>query len=86
MSKADELLEKAWATLVAVQIEKFEYIPIIKEIRTYLDSEPAASKPMTEQEIKAEAQSEKFNRCDAIVFAVGVRFAEKHHGIGGGDE
>ena len=39
MSKADELLEKAWATLVAVQIEKFESIPIIQDIRAYLDSE-----------------------------------------------
>jgi len=50
------------------------------------ETKPAARKPMTEQEIKAEAQSEKFNRCDAIVFAVGIRFAEKHHGIGGDDE
>ena len=41
MSKADELLERAWATLVAVQILKFEHIPIIADIRTYLDSEPA---------------------------------------------
>jgi len=48
----------------------------------YTRPEPAR-KPMSEEEIKAEAQSEKFNRCDAIVFAVGVRFAEKHHGIGG---
>jgi hypothetical protein len=60
--------------------------PMIGENNIPLYTRPSQSrKPMTEEEIKAEAQSEKFNRCDAIVFAAGIRFAEKHHGIGGDD-
>ena len=43
---------------------------------------PSARKPMTEEEID-EAIGGIGNLC---VFRAGIRFAEKHHGIGGGDE
>ena len=41
-------------------------------------------KPMTEEEIDEELETNEYY-C-AKSFADGVRFAEKHHGIGGDDE
>lgn len=44
--------------------------------------EPAARKPMTEEEIKMALLIRGFPY-DA--FRAGIRFAERHHGIGGGE-
>jgi len=43
-------------------------------------------KPMTEREIMEQAKVDGFNAIDTAVFAIGVRWAERMHGIGGDDE
>ena len=128
MSTADDLLRKAYGALVMVQLTEFKSLPIIAEIRSYLDApemkdEPVAwvpedelperypynfmfqyskvdiirwfpvygpptktapMKPMTGDEVLHECFK---NGCDNInvaqIFLDGVRFAERHHGIGG---
>jgi len=42
-------------------------------------------KPMMEEEIKAEIKRRGYDLYDGAVFLYGIRFAEKHHGIGGDD-
>lgn len=44
-----------------------------------------ARKPMTEREIMEQAKVDEFNAIDTAVFAIGVRWAERMHGIGGDD-
>ena len=45
-----------------------------------------ARKPMTEREIMEQAKVDGFNAIDTAVFAIGVRWAERMHGIGGDDD
>ena len=40
-------------------------------------------KPMTEREIMEQAKVDGFNAIDTAIFAIGVRWAERMHGIGG---
>ena len=60
--------------------------------KVYEDMEPLytrhepARKPMTEREIMDLAKSFGFDDISTIDFAIGVRYAEKHHGIGEHDE
>ena len=42
-----------------------------------------APKPMTEKEIMEQAKAAGFDAIATMDFAIGVRFAERHHGIGG---
>lgn len=43
--------------------------------------EPAIRKPMTDREIMEQAKALGFDDVTTIDFAIGVRYAEKHHGI-----
>jgi len=49
--------------------------------------EPAIRKPMTEDEVGEEIlrNADEWSRNFANGFVLGIRFAEKHHGIGGDD-
>jgi hypothetical protein len=42
-------------------------------------------KPMTEEEIKAPCDESNMGTASRTIFRLGIRFAEKHHGIGGCD-
>jgi len=53
-------------------------------IPLYTRPEPS-KKPMTEREIMDLAKSFGFDDISTMDFAIGFRFAEKHHGIGGDD-
>lgn len=58
--------------------QRDDFIPL------YTRPEPAIREPMTEEEIDEELETNEYY-C-AKSFADGVRFAEKHHGIGGDDD
>jgi hypothetical protein len=62
------------------EIEEYGWDQIVP---LYTNPSPAR-KPMTEEEIDEELETNEYY-C-AKSFADGVRFAEKHHGIGGDDE
>ena len=68
---------------------KFKFLPLSyhkcceDDIPLYTRPEPAIRKPMTEEEIIEQAKVYGFDAIDTAVFAIGVRAAEKHHGIGG---
>lgn len=83
----------AW--IQPTHLEKAQFMPFLCRVEPkqrddfiplYIRPEPAR-KPMTEEEIK-EYLGDSVYRSAAIkcAFINGVRFAEKHHGIGGGDE
>ena len=83
MSKERELLERAideWDS----DRDLYEFHKVMEEIRVYL----------AEPEVKREALSDEYLKIHiwrrsedyGLGFVAGVRFAEKHHGIGGGDE
>jgi len=57
------------------------------EIRTIFNRSEPARKPMTEEEITLELKSYGYGPCSEYAdgFEDGIRFAEKHHGIGGGE-
>jgi len=85
--KARELLRMTLAMLDCqknMTPELFEYEYLAEEIRAYL----------AEPEVKREALSDEYIKIHfwrrsedyRFGFVNGVRFAEKHHGIGGGDE
>lgn len=65
----------------------FQYskVDIIRWFPIYGPPEPAIRKPMTEREIMEQAKVDGFNAIDTAVFAIGVRWAERMHGIGGDD-
>lgn len=66
MIKERELLKKAWSTLVAVQIIKFQTIPLIQEIEAYLD-EPMDADKIQKLEVKAEPIGYVFQYIDGIL-------------------
>ena len=76
--KARELLERALEAFSSSLYGEFE---LKDEIRAYL-AQPEV-KPLTEDET-AESTEVPYREWDG--FVAGVRFAEKHHGIGGGNE
>jgi hypothetical protein len=51
----------------------------------YTRPEPAR-KPLSEEEIKAHCDESDMGTAGRTLCRLGVRFAEKHHGIGGDDE
>lgn len=80
--KARQLLERClehleWVTQFP---EGDDMEEVAEEIRAYL-AEPAR-KPMTKEEIARGFYSGRWLYED---FEAGIRFAEKHHGIGGGE-
>ena len=78
--KARELLEQ----IVAWWDDDKEFIgDFVEEIRAYL-AEPEV-KPLIDEEIVQAYEDASFIGT-MTAFVAGVRFAEKHHGIGGGDE
>ena len=84
--KARELLERA----LEYWDDEDSYITdnIIEEIRAYLAEPDVKREALSEDEIDA-AQlkyEELFGPESRHCFTYAVRFAEKHHGIGGGDE
>ena len=84
MSTATELMRRAlehleWCDEECCN-EKLE-----EQIRAYLAAEPAIRKPMTHEEIIQGVTVDTSDDFHAGYWA-GVRYAEKHHGIGGDDE
>lgn len=73
--RARELLERA---LLYVDV----LCPIYEEIRAYLAEPEVKREALSEREILHSMNHTHYFRS----FEAGVRFAEKHHGIGGGDE
>ena len=86
MSNATELLErvletwKFWHPALDPESE-----PLFRDIREYLADESEAE-PMTEEEINNAYQTHFREKSYVADFLDGIRFAEKHHGIGGDDE
>ena len=81
---ADDLLRRALGELTRVNhvTDGLKRKALLEEIRAYLD---APRKPMTDAEILKEWQCHFYDD-GWIGFEAGIRFAERHHGIGGGDE
>jgi hypothetical protein len=79
MSNATELLRQALRHLEWCD-EGCCDEPLEEAIRAYLAAEPAIRKPMTEEEIQK--HSIFWLLYDQKSFVAGIRFAEKHHGIG----
>ena len=81
MNTATELLRRA--------LESFDWMDVhnsvTKEIRAFLDAEPAR-KPMSEEEIDSKFALDGSMFSSYTAFKQGIRYAEKHHGIGGDDE
>ena len=78
--RARELLERA---LDYVHKRSLDEEILRDEIRAYL-AEPEV-KPLSDEEI-VQAYEDACFIGTMTAFVAGVRFAEKHHGIGGGDE
>ena len=84
MSNATELLRQALEAYDHKEEPYFERLHhAFEDIRTFLAAEPAR-KPMSEEEIQK--HSIFWLLYDQKSFVAGIRFAEKHHGIGGDDE
>ena len=56
---------------------------LAEDIEKYLEE---TKKPMTEEEIGRYLDNECLADFDARIFKWAISIAEKHHGIGGGDE
>ena len=90
--KARELLERAlidWDSYEEPYFERLHFA--FDEIRAYLAQPEVKLEALNEETIRWEYEkTEKNLRTVALTeygwFDAGVRFAEKHHGIGGGDE
>jgi len=86
VSNANELLRQAletWAFWHPVIDPEDE--PLFRDIRAYLDAEPEVNlEALGIAEIAKEYPYAK--EYEFWWFIRGVRFAEKYHGIGGGDE
>lgn len=90
--KARELLERALFALESTAYfdkQPLDGKPLAEEIRAYLAEPEVKREALSEKEIFDEWQI-RLNRFESnnlwTAFLNGVRFAEKHHGIGGGDE
>ena len=84
--KAHELLERALRDWDSYEEPYFERLTItFEEIRAYL-AEPEQDEVviLTASQIASAYTEQHLSKWTA--FCAGVRFAEKHHGIGGGDE
>ena len=85
--KARELLERTLKQLnpwhPGMGEQQFDYT-LREEIRAYLAEPEVKREPLSDEYIKIHfwRRSEDYR----FGFVNGVRFAEKHHGIGGGDE
>ena len=80
MSKEREFFQRIvdWYDDDAENVAKF-----VEEIRAYLAQPEVKREVLSEEEIDRELiKNDYYSRS----FTAGVRFAEKHHGIGGGDE
>ena len=80
--KARELLEKVVSNLY--QYDDILY-GTVQEIRAYLAQPEVKREALSEEDIRKGLPT-KFTCAQYDAFVGGVRFAEKHHGIGGGDE
>jgi len=69
-----------YAEYKGVSPEEMKLLPL------YTRPEPAIRKPMTEEEISKAYQIHFGEKNHVADFWDGIRFAEKHHGIGGDDE
>ena len=81
--KARELLERAieeWDS----DRDLYEFHKVMEEIRAYLEQPEVKREALSDEYLKIHfwRRSEDYG----LGFVAGVRFAEKHHGIGGGDE
>lgn len=54
----------------------------LERLLTRTENALKQKKPMTEREIMEQARVDEFNAIDTAVFAIGVRWAERMHGIG----
>ena len=80
--KARELLERAlenWDHPVTGNFKR-----IFEEIRAYLAQPEVKREALSEEDIRKGLPT-KFTCAQYDAFVLGVRFAEKHHGIGGGE-
>ena len=86
----DEPLEEAIRAFLAAEpeAEPVRYMVVNEQGETsFLYTRPEQSrKPMAEREIMEQARVDGFNAIDTAVFAIGVRWAERMHRIGGDDE
>lgn len=83
--KARELLESV-VEYWGIQAYPHDWEKLVREIRAYLSEPEVKREPMTYDEAEAGFYS-TFLGCTVFDhFMAGVLFAEKHHGIGGGDE
>ena len=83
MNEAHQLLDRAMNVL---ELEGIDWLA--KEIHAYLAEPDVKRVALSEDEIDA-AQlkyEEQFGPESRHCFTYAVRFAEKHHGIGGGDD
>lgn len=83
MSKEREFFQRIvdWYDDDAENVAKF-----VEEIRAYLAEPEVKRKVLSDEDIDRELiKNDYYSWCSGSFFA-GVRFAEKHHGIGGEDE
>jgi len=82
--KARELLERVLAGM-----DRYGdiYPETLEEIRAYLAEPEVKREALSEDEVKNYlCRIPWMESLERVAFKYGVRFAEKHHGIGGGDE
>ena len=82
MNTVTELLSRA---LDCIDWHCPQYAGLREEIRAFLEAEPEAE-PLEFQEILDKAVAFRYGKPDQMnAFLNGVKFSEKHHGIGGDD-
>ena len=84
MSTATELLRRALDAL-HFDLSAKESAKVAEDTRAFLAPEPKR-KPMTKEEIDSKFTLDGSVFSSYTAFKQGIRFAEKHHGIGGDDE
>ena len=85
IKRARELLERA---LEALDFDRgIDADDLMEEIRAYLAQSEVKREVLSKEEfLKQWSVAFQYGHVDKATFIYGVRFAEKHHGIGGGDE
>ena len=81
IAMAEGSTSTAWIDVAKDVFDDAGMYPEYKRRALYTRPEPAR-KPMTDREIMEQAKAMGFDDISTMDFAIGVRYAEKHHGIG----
>jgi len=85
IAMAEGSTSTAWIDVAKDVFDDAGMYPEYKRRALYTRPEPSR-KPMTEEEISRYLDNECLADFDARIFKWAISIAEKHHGIGGGDE